>query len=85
MPVTSTHGQKRMSTLDFDFDSQFTSLERDWRQAYDDSIAARAAYQALAARRGAKANLLDTAQERVDRTEEKKLASWRKSNASRAR
>ena len=58
-----------MSSLDFDLDIQMNTLEREWRQGYDASIAARAEYQALAADRKAKAAALDAAQERLDRAE----------------
>ena len=37
-----------MGSLDFDLDSQMSSLESEWRQAYDMSIAARAELQTLA-------------------------------------
>ena len=58
-----------MSSLDFDLDSQMISLELEWRQAYETSIIARAEYQALAASRDANADLLDSANERLDRAE----------------
>jgi hypothetical protein len=58
-----------MSSLDFDLDSQMISLELEWRQAYEASIIARADYQALAASRDANADLLDSANERLDRAE----------------
>ena len=38
-----------MSTLDFDLDMQMDNLEQEWRQGYEAGIAARAAYQSLAA------------------------------------
>jgi hypothetical protein len=58
-----------MSSLDFDLDTQMNNLEREWRQGYEASIAARAEYHALAADRKAKAAALDAAQERLDRAE----------------
>jgi hypothetical protein len=61
--------QKSVNSGDFDFDTQMTHLESEWRQGYEASIAARAAYQALAADRSAKAELIDAARERLDRAE----------------
>jgi hypothetical protein len=58
-----------MSSLDLDLDTQMNNLEREWRQGYEASIAARAEYQALAANRKAKAAALDAARERLDRAE----------------
>lgn len=58
-----------MSSLDFEFDTQMVDLEYEWRQAYEDSIVARADYQSLAANAGATAELLDIARERLDRAE----------------
>ncbi len=58
-----------MSTLGFDLDTQMSTLEMEWRQGYEASIAARAEYQALAADRKAKAAALDAARERLDRAE----------------
>jgi hypothetical protein len=60
------------SRTDLDFDAQMTLLESEWRQGYEASIAARAAYQALAADRTVKAALLDAARERLDRAEAQK-------------
>lgn len=54
---------------DTDFDVQMSRLEFEWRQGYEASVAARAAYQALAADRSAKAAVLDAARERLDRAE----------------
>jgi hypothetical protein len=59
-----------MSSLDLD--TQMNNLEREWRQGYEASIAARAEYQALAANRKAKAATLDAARERLDRAEDLK-------------
>jgi hypothetical protein len=61
--------QKSLNGGDFDLDTQMTHLESEWRQGYEASIAARAAYQALAADRSAKAELIDAARERLDRAE----------------
>lgn len=58
-----------MTRSDTDFDVQMSRLEFEWRQGYEASIAARAAYQALAADRNAKAKLLNAARERLDRAE----------------
>ena len=55
--------------FDFDFDTQITHLEAEWRQAYEDSIVARAEYQALAAQPNIKAMPLDIARERLERAE----------------
>lgn len=52
-----------------DFDIEMNRLEFEWRQAYEASIAVRAEYQALAADRNAKMELLDAARERLDRAE----------------
>lgn len=61
-----------MSSLDFDLDTHMSQLELEWRQAYEASIVARVEYQALAADRKAKADLLDMARERLDRSEASK-------------
>jgi hypothetical protein len=58
-----------MTFDDSDFDTQMNRLEFEWRQGYEASISARAAYQALAADRSANAALLDAARERLDRAE----------------
>jgi hypothetical protein len=55
--------------FDFDFDTQLSNLESEWRQAYEDSIIARAEYQSLAAQSGIKARPLDIARERLERAE----------------
>jgi hypothetical protein len=52
-----------------DFDVELSRLEFEWRQGYEASIAARATYQALAANRNTKMELLDAARERLDRAE----------------
>lgn len=56
-----------MSSLDLD--THMNDLEREWRQAYETSIVARAEYQSLAASPKANADVLDLARERLDRTE----------------
>jgi hypothetical protein len=58
-----------MSSLDFDLDLQMSSLEREWRQAYEASMSARADYQFLASSRDATADVLCKAREHLDRTE----------------
>ena len=58
-----------MQCEDTDFDIEMHRLEFEWRQGYEATIAARAAYQALAADRTAKAEILDAARERLDRAE----------------
>jgi hypothetical protein len=52
-----------------DFDMQLSRLEQEWRREFEASIAARAAYQTLAARRSADVESLDAARERLDRAE----------------
>jgi hypothetical protein len=61
-----------LSRTDLDFDAQMSILESEWRQGYEASMAARAAYQSLAADRSVKAALLDAARERLDRAEAQK-------------
>jgi hypothetical protein len=58
-----------MTRPETDFDVEINRLEFEWRQGYEASIAARAAYQALAAGRNVKVELLDAARERLDRAE----------------
>jgi hypothetical protein len=58
-----------MARLETEFDIELNRLEFEWRQGYEASIAARAAYQALAANRHAKVEHLDAARERLDRAE----------------
>ena len=58
-----------MSSLDLDLDFQISSLEAEWRRAYDVSILARSDYQALAASSRASAAVLEAAGERVERAE----------------
>jgi thymidylate kinase len=54
---------------EIDFDVELNRLEFEWRQGYEASIAARAAYQALAANRKVKVEVVDAARERLDRAE----------------
>ena len=61
-----------MSSLDFDLDMQMNHLEIEWRQTYEDSLVARAEYQALAANPAGNVELLDRARERLTRVEAKK-------------
>ena len=58
--------------LDFDFDSQMSTLEMEWRQVYTASIMARAKYQMLAAQPKVKAKTLDIAREAMERAEASK-------------
>jgi hypothetical protein len=69
--ITTTSRGETMSSLDFDFDfdTQISHLESEWRQAYEDSIIARAEYQTLAAQPGVRAEPLDAARERLERAE----------------
>jgi hypothetical protein len=68
--MTSPKKRDRIMTqYDTDSDIEMSRLEFEWRQGYEASIAARAAYQCLAANRNAKVELLDAALERLDRAE----------------
>jgi ribosome modulation factor len=58
-----------MSTLDFDLDMQMDNLEQEWRQGYEAGMAARAAYQSLAASPTTDAELLHLARRRLERAE----------------
>jgi hypothetical protein len=70
--MTPGKRQKPMSSLDFDLDMQMNHLEIEWRQTYEDSLAARTEYQALAANPAGNVDLLDRALERLTRVEAKK-------------
>jgi hypothetical protein len=59
----------QMSSLDFDLDMQMDHLEQEWRQGYEAGIAARAAFQRLAASATTDAELLHVARQRLDRAE----------------
>lgn len=61
-----------MNSLDLELDGKINNLELEWRLAYDDSIAARAEYQTLAARRSSTVDLIDMARERLERAEARK-------------
>ncbi len=63
-----------MSGLDynFDFDLQISRLESEWRQAYEDSIVARADYQAMSSQPTMAAVPLEDARERLERAEAQK-------------
>jgi hypothetical protein len=67
--VTISKKHEPLIQPDTDFDIEMNRLEFEWRQGYEASIAARAAYQALAANRSARVELLDAARERLDRAE----------------
>jgi hypothetical protein len=67
-----------VSSLDFDLDVQMVNLESEWRLVYEDSINARADYQALAANRTSSALLLDVARERLDQAEARKSRTMAK-------
>jgi ribosome modulation factor len=58
-----------MSSLDFDLDMQMDNLELEWRQGYEAGIAARAAYQSLAASATTDAEFLHLARRRLERAE----------------
>ena len=58
-----------MSSLDFDLDSRMSQLESEWRQAYEDSIAARAELQALLEGAKPPATNVGQAQARLERAE----------------
>jgi hypothetical protein len=58
-----------MSSLDFDLDGRMSSLQSEWRQAYETGIAARAALQALAAARKPDASAVAKAHARLDHAE----------------
>lgn len=52
-----------------DCHGQLSGLELEWHREFEASIAARAAYQSLAARRCKDVESLDAARERMDRAE----------------
>jgi hypothetical protein len=56
-------------SAEIDFDGQLSGLELEWRREFEASIAARAAYQSLAARRCRDLESLDEARERMDQAE----------------
>ena len=61
-----------MWSLDLDLDAQMSTLETEWRQGYEASIAARTEYQLLAGDPKAKCEAIDAARERLDRAEAQK-------------
>lgn len=67
--MSKANKQEPITRPETDFDVELNRLEFEWRQGYEASIAARAAYQALAANRNARVELLDAARERLDRAE----------------
>ena len=67
--MTRLKKHERVTLFDTDFDMEMNRLEFEWRQGYEASIAARAAYQALAANRNARVELLDAALERLESAE----------------
>jgi len=67
--MNKTTQHETMTPPEIDFDVEISRLEFEWRQGYEASIAARAAYQKLAANRNANVELLDAARERLDRAE----------------
>jgi hypothetical protein len=67
--MTRLKKHERVTLFDTDFDTEMNRLEFEWRQGYEASIAARAAYQALAANRNARVELLDAALERLESAE----------------
>jgi hypothetical protein len=67
--MSKANKHEPMTRPDTDFDLEINRLEFEWRQGYEASIAARAAYQALAGNRNAKVELVDAARERLDRAE----------------
>jgi hypothetical protein len=58
-----------LSSLDFELDSQMSSLESEWRQAYECSAAARAELQAQAASPKTPSIVIARAQMRLERAE----------------
>jgi hypothetical protein len=67
--MTRLKKHERVTPFDMDFDIEMNRLEFEWRQGYEASIAARAAYQVLAANRNARVELLDAALERLESAE----------------
>jgi hypothetical protein len=61
-----------MSGPNLDLDGQINDLELEWRLVYDASVAARAEYQALAAKAFCRPELIDRAHERLVRAEARK-------------
>jgi hypothetical protein len=61
-----------MSSLDFDLDSQMSSLESEWRHAYEVSVGARKELELLAESLRPDASALARAQDRLQRAEDLK-------------
>ena len=76
--MTRLKKHERVTLFDTDFDIEMNRLEFEWRQGYEASIAARAAYQALAANRNARVELLDAALERLESAEAAKSRTMAK-------
>jgi hypothetical protein len=60
---------KPVSSLDFDLDQQIRDLEREWHQAYEASMRARAEQQAILENPNVNMSLLGQVQEKLERTE----------------
>jgi hypothetical protein len=58
-----------MSSLDFELDSQMSSLESEWRRAYESSAAARAELQAQLAGPKTRSLVIARAQMQLERAE----------------
>jgi hypothetical protein len=58
-----------MSSLDFDFDLQMNTLEREWRAGYEASIRARAEWLALIERKPDDDAQVERVLEQVERAE----------------
>jgi hypothetical protein len=61
-----------VSSLDFDLDNQMSSLESEWRHAYEVSIEVRAELEVLAGSLKPDTFALAKAQDRLERAEELK-------------
>jgi hypothetical protein len=67
-----------MSSLDLELDGRVDDLEREWREAHEASIIARAEYLALGAYPEANADALGSARERLRRAEAKESRTFAK-------
>ncbi len=61
-----------MSRPNIDLDTKISSLELEWRLAYDASMVSRAEYQALAANSKGRMDALDLVRKRLERAESTK-------------
>jgi hypothetical protein len=61
-----------------DLDARVSTLETEWRQAYESSMSARADYQSLAAGSKADADLLGRARARLERADALKARIYAK-------